>query len=150
MELQELPQLSQIISLQDVIRCGLCETPVPPKHCYFCKIHLCETCVGTHLSEDFKEHIIVPFKKRDSPPKCSIHSTQICTQYCKGCKIPFCTFCVYLGQHTHHETMNLQASEKINVYRCEIPNKGTCFVLLFIFLGGYVISLVWYFFFGKR
>nr|XP_022296742.1 uncharacterized protein LOC111106379 [Crassostrea virginica] len=56
-------------SLQDVIRCDLCETPVPPKHCAICHIHLCETCVWKHLSEETKAHYIVPFKLRKLTPE---------------------------------------------------------------------------------
>lgn len=29
-------------SLQDVVRCHLCETPAPPLHCVTCNIHLCK------------------------------------------------------------------------------------------------------------
>lgn len=103
------------------------------KHCYFCKIHLCETCVGKHLSEDFKEHIIVPFEERKSNLKCSIHSTEICSRYCKRCKIPICALCISLGQHKQHKTMNLQASEKFTFRKILIHCNGNRRVLCAVF-----------------
>ncbi|XP_078331323.1 uncharacterized protein LOC111126685 [Crassostrea virginica] len=90
-------------SLQDVIRCDLCETPVPPKHCDICHIHLCEACVGKHLSDESKDHYIVPFKLRGITPKCTKHSTEVCTQLCTTCNIPVCPLCLDSSQHEEHE-----------------------------------------------
>ncbi|XP_078331627.1 uncharacterized protein LOC111135056 [Crassostrea virginica] len=90
-------------SLQDVIRCDLCETPVPPKHCDICHIHLCEACVGKHLSDESKDHYIVPFKLRGIIPKCTKHSTEVCTQLCTTCNIPVCPLCVASSEHEQHE-----------------------------------------------
>nr|XP_022301632.1 uncharacterized protein LOC111109702 [Crassostrea virginica] len=90
-------------SLQDVIRCDLCETPVPPKHCDICHIHLCEACVGKHLSDESKEHYIVPFTLRGFTPKCRTHSSKACTQLCIDCNIPVCSQCVAAGEHEEHE-----------------------------------------------
>nr|XP_022294812.1 uncharacterized protein LOC111104662 [Crassostrea virginica]XP_022295526.1 uncharacterized protein LOC111104662 [Crassostrea virginica] len=89
-------------SLQDVIRCDLCETPVPSKHCDICHIHLCEACVGKHLSDQSKDHYIVPFKLRGITPKCTKHSTRVCTQLCTKCNIPVCPLCVASSEHKQH------------------------------------------------
>lgn len=37
-------------SLQDVVRCHLCETPGPSLYCEICDISLCEDCKEKHLS----------------------------------------------------------------------------------------------------
>ncbi|XP_078309330.1 uncharacterized protein LOC144617796 [Crassostrea virginica] len=89
--------------LQDVIRCDLCETPVPPKHCEPCHLHLCEACVENHLSDQFKDHYIVPFKQRGSIPKCLYHSTNICIILCKDCNVPICKICSSFGEHVQHK-----------------------------------------------
>ncbi|XP_078340203.1 uncharacterized protein LOC111107938 [Crassostrea virginica] len=94
-------------SLQDVIRCDLCETPVPPKHCELCHIHLCEACVGKHLSDQSKDHYIVPFKLRGSIPKCPNHSTKTCTIFCKDCNVSICKICSSFGEHAEHKTEDL-------------------------------------------
>nr|XP_022293523.1 uncharacterized protein LOC111104079 [Crassostrea virginica] len=90
-------------SLQDVIRCDLCETPVPPKHCDICHIHLCEACVGKHFYDESKDHYIVPFKLRGISPKCTKHSKKVCTQLCTTCNIPVCPLCVASSEHEGHE-----------------------------------------------
>ena len=94
-------------SFQDVIRCDLCETPVPHKHCDVCHIPLCEACVGEHLSDESKEHYVVPFKLRRFTPNCSTHSSKSCTQLCTKCNIPVCSHCVSSGQHIEHEKMDI-------------------------------------------
>uniref|UniRef100_A0A8B8AZR9 Uncharacterized protein LOC111106040 n=1 Tax=Crassostrea virginica TaxID=6565 RepID=A0A8B8AZR9_CRAVI len=89
-------------SFQDVIRCDLCETPVPPKHCDICHIHLCNACVGNHLTDESKDHYIVPFKLRGITHKCTKHSTKVCTELCTTCKIPVCPLCVASSEHEKH------------------------------------------------
>ncbi|XP_078335050.1 uncharacterized protein LOC144625990 [Crassostrea virginica] len=91
-------------SLQDVIRCDLCETPVPPRHCDICHIHLCEDCVGEHLSDQSKDHYMVPFKLRGITSKCTKHSTKVCKQLCTKCNIPICPLCV---KHRGHEKKDI-------------------------------------------
>ncbi|XP_078331353.1 uncharacterized protein LOC111126577 [Crassostrea virginica] len=94
-------------SLQDVIRCDLCETPVPPKHCDVCHIHLCEACVGEHLSDQSKDHYIVPFKLRGIITKCTEHSTEVCKKLCTTCNIPVCPLCVASSEHEQHYKMDI-------------------------------------------
>ena len=93
-------------SAQDVIRCGLCETPVPPVHCDICHINLCKACVGEHISDESRNHKVVPFSKRGSTinyPKCQKHSPKICELHCKHCNIPICASCVSSGDHEQHQ-----------------------------------------------
>ena len=91
-------------SLQDVIRCDLWETPVPHQHCDICHIHLCEACVGKHLSNQSKDHYIEPFKLRGSIPKCACNSTKLCIFFCKDCNVPMCKICSSWGKHLQHKT----------------------------------------------
>ena len=99
--------MDPMYSFQDVIRCDLCETPMPPKHCLNCNIHLCEACVGKHLSDQFKDHYIVPFKLRGFSSKCTKHSTEVCTQLCTTCNIPLCPLCVACSEHELHQNVDI-------------------------------------------
>ncbi|XP_019929500.3 tripartite motif-containing protein 3 [Magallana gigas] len=92
---------------QDVLRCHLCETPGPPMYCDICHIHLCKACVGEHISDESKDHKVVPFKKRGLNPKCSKHSTQLCELYCEHCDIPICVECVSSREHLGHEQVGI-------------------------------------------
>ena len=99
--------MDPIHSFQDVIRCEICETPVPPKHCDICHIHLCEACVGKHLCDESKEHYIVPFSLRGCISKCPRHSTKICTRLCIKCNIRICPLCVASVEHKEHENEDI-------------------------------------------
>ena len=90
-------------SAQDVLRCDLCEDPVPPMYCDICHIKLCLTCVGVHLSDQSKEHKVVLFEKRGSTPKCQKHATKICDLHCEQCDIPVCILCISSGEHEQHK-----------------------------------------------
>nr|XP_022309159.1 E3 ubiquitin-protein ligase TRIM71-like [Crassostrea virginica] len=97
-------------SAQDIVRCDLCETPVPPMCCDLCHINLCIACVGVHLSDDSREHKVVPFHKRGSTinyPKCQKHPPKICELHCKHCNIPICVSCVSSGDHDQHKKVDI-------------------------------------------
>nr|XP_034321363.1 tripartite motif-containing protein 40-like isoform X1 [Crassostrea gigas] len=102
-------------SLQDVVRCHLCETPVPPLHCVICKLHLCKACVGEHITDLSKEHIMVAFGKRRSTStpiytKCPKHSTKQCELFCEQCDIPICVHCTSSNEHLEHKTVDILKS----------------------------------------
>ena len=88
---------------QDVLRCGLCETPDPPMYCETCSINLCKACVGEHLSDEAKEHKVVGMRKKGSTAICKKHSTKICELICEHCKTPICVLCVSSGDHEQHK-----------------------------------------------
>ncbi|XP_034317870.2 tripartite motif-containing protein 2-like [Magallana gigas] len=89
-------------SAQDVVRCQLCDTPVPPLYCGICHIHLCKACVGDHLLDESTEHRVVPFDKRGLTTKCQKHSTKVCELYCEECDISICATCAS-SEHKGHE-----------------------------------------------
>ncbi|XP_052708361.1 tripartite motif-containing protein 2-like [Crassostrea angulata] len=92
---------------QDVLRCHLCDTPVPPLYCDICHIHLCKTCVGEHILDESTDHKVVPFKKRGLNPKCSKHSTQLCDLHCEQCNIPICVECISFDEHLGHKQVGI-------------------------------------------
>lgn len=63
----------------DIVRCDLCDTPVPSLYCDFCHTYLCKACAGEHLLDASKQHYVVPFKDRRcrstvNSPLCKKHS----------------------------------------------------------------------------
>nr|XP_034317875.1 tripartite motif-containing protein 45-like [Crassostrea gigas] len=89
-------------SAQDVLRCQLCDIPVPPLYCGICHIHLCKACVGDHLLDESSEHKVVPFEKRGLTTKCQKHSTKVCELYCEECDISICATCA-TSEHKGHQ-----------------------------------------------
>lgn len=101
-------------TLQDVIRCKLCEEPVPPLYCEICQINLCKVCAGEHLLDESKFHIVVPIKHRKSSPKisyseCQIHTIKLCELHCEKCDIPICVQCVSSRKHKAHDVVDVMS-----------------------------------------
>ncbi|XP_022296835.1 uncharacterized protein LOC111106453 [Crassostrea virginica] len=90
---------------QDVLRCHLCEIPVPPLCCHICHIYLCKVCAGEHILDESTKHLVVPIKQTLSAllyPKCLKHSSRNCELYCEQCTIPICVQCVSSEEHRGH------------------------------------------------
>ena len=97
-------------SAQDVLRCHLCETPVPPLCCEICQIYLCKVCAGEHILDESTRHKVVPIKQTLAAliyPTCSNHSTKKCRLYCEDCTIPACVQCVTSKEHRGHGFIDL-------------------------------------------
>lgn len=102
--------MDPIYSLQDLVRCALCESAVPPLYCDICHIHLCKTCTADHILDESKDHGVVPDKRRNDYsdfPLCLKHSVKQCELYCEQCEIPICTECVPSGCHQGHKTIDI-------------------------------------------
>ncbi|XP_065927364.1 E3 ubiquitin-protein ligase TRIM71-like [Magallana gigas] len=97
-------------SAQDVVRCDVCDTPVPPLHCDFCQTNLCKACVGEHMLDLSKKHQVVPFQDRGSTPNyliCTKHSPKQCELHCEQCDIPICVLCVSSESHKNHKLVDI-------------------------------------------
>lgn len=92
---------------EELVRCNLCKTSVLTMYCDACHIHLCTACVGEHLSDDSKEHKVVPFKRRRSSPLCQKHSTTTCELFCEQCDSPICVFCISANEHEQHKKIDI-------------------------------------------
>ncbi|XP_052707973.1 uncharacterized protein LOC128183120 [Crassostrea angulata] len=95
---------------QDVVRCDVCDTPVPPLHCDFCQTNLCKACVGDHVLDFSKKHQVVPFQDRRSiiiSPNCQTHSLKQCELHCEQCDIPICVLCVSSESHENHKKLDI-------------------------------------------
>lgn len=107
-------------SLQDLVRCHICETPGPSLHCDICDRHLCRHCEEKHLSEESTEHKVVPFNLRGSTTKCLEHSSKICERYCEQCNIPICVLCLFSKVHRGHEVVDLIKKSQKNVLQRDL------------------------------
>lgn len=94
-------------SLQDVLRCHLCETVAPFFHCDICQKYLCKNCEGKHILDKSKEHRVVPFKLRGCITNCRKHSFKRCQRYCEHCKIPVCPRCASSKEHNGHALVDI-------------------------------------------
>nr|XP_034334628.1 E3 ubiquitin-protein ligase TRIM71-like [Crassostrea gigas] len=97
-------------SAQDVVRCDVCDTPVPPLHCDFCQTNLCKACVGNHMLDLSKKHQVVPFQDRGPTPNypiCTKHSPKQCELHCEQCDIPVCVHCVSSESHKYHKLVDI-------------------------------------------
>lgn len=94
---------------QDITRCDLCETSVVQKYCDICRVNLCISCVGIHISDEYDRHKVVPFSRRNSTliyPPCKIHTSKRCKFRCDNCDLLLCSLCSSSSAHERHKHSN--------------------------------------------
>lgn len=99
--------MDSIHNTKNVFLCSFCKTALPALHCDMCQIHICVTCVGEHLSDESKEHNVVPLKMKGSTVLCKEHSTKICELHCEQCNNPICALCVSSDKHEDHKKVHI-------------------------------------------
>ncbi|XP_052704882.1 uncharacterized protein LOC128180770 [Crassostrea angulata] len=102
--------MDPLYSLQDLVRCILCETCETTMYCKICHIHLCKDCVEKHLSDSSKVHKVVPLKQyiaTFSNPKCRKHPKKQCELHCEQCDISICAKCISSGKHSGHNQIDI-------------------------------------------
>lgn len=97
-------------SLQDVVRCHLCETHDSLLgYCATCKVHLCVSCVAEHVSNGSNKHIIrIP--NRTPPtnyPKCQKHLSRQRKLYCDTCDYHICSNCMRSIYHSSNKQLDI-------------------------------------------
>lgn len=83
-------------SIQDVIRCDLCEDNIVQSYCDYCYTNLCKRCIGEHIADGYDNHKIVSFQQRRSTfiyPKCKTHPNKTCELQSKQNNEFICTIC---------------------------------------------------------
>nr|XP_022289483.1 E3 ubiquitin-protein ligase TRIM36-like isoform X2 [Crassostrea virginica] len=107
--------MDQSDSAQDLLRCRLCDAPVPPLWCHLCNVYLCKSCAGEHMLDTSTQHEVIPVEQTMSKPfypTCKKHLRKKCELYCKQCTNPICVQCISSQEHPGHEFMDL--SEVVN------------------------------------
>ena len=107
--------MDQSDSAQDLLRCFLCDAPVPPLFCQLCNVYLCKSCAGEHMLDSSTQHKVILVEQTMSKPfypKCKKHQRKKCELYCKQCTTPVCVQCISSQEHPGHEFMDL--SEVVN------------------------------------
>ena len=110
-------------SAQDILRCHVCSTPVPPLFCDPCHTNLCKDCAGKHLLDESKEHKVVPIEQRwasSNYPKCPIHTTMQFEVFCEQCCVPICVQCTSYTDHRGHTFVDMLKkynSQKLTIQR---------------------------------
>lgn len=110
-------------SIQDVIRCDLCEDRIVESYCDYCYTNLCKPCIGEHISDEYDKHKIVSFKQRRSTliyPKCKTHPNKTCELQSKQNNKFICTICSASDQVKGHDFVvldDLCESKKLDIKR---------------------------------
>ena len=117
--------------LQDVIRCHICETPVPSLHCENCQIYLCSVCKAVHLSDKSKQHLLLAFRLKGTIPRCIKHSKRICEFHCEQCDINVCRTCLSSDKHKEHKIEDVLKTFALKTERIkkDLQELAECFLV---------------------
>lgn len=101
-----------LYNIQEIIRCHLCDTPVPLLYCDVCHIKLCKKCGRDHLLDDSLEHNVVSIEQRRRSPvnhKTTTFAKNQSKLQREQCK---CSQCSSSDEHLGHEGIDIMKSFK--------------------------------------